>query len=87
MCHPKWSALELAFRPQSVNLIFTHVKTVKFAGIVHAMGHGEPSAKWYGQQAVYRVSMGNFVSLLCLEGTARCLLVLVVVLHRLPAPI
>ena len=32
------------------------------AGIIHAMGHGEPSAKWYGQQAVYRVSMGNFVS-------------------------
>ncbi len=22
---------------------------------------GEPSERWYGQQAVYRVSMGNFV--------------------------
>ena len=33
------------------------------AGIVHrAMGTGEPSERWYGQQAVYRVSMGNFVS-------------------------
>ncbi len=37
--------------------------SLDFAGIIHAMGHGEPSAKWYGQQAVYRVSMGNFVSL------------------------
>ena len=26
------------------------------------MGTGEPSERWYGQQAVYRVSMGNFVS-------------------------
>ena len=32
------------------------------AGIVHrATGMGEPSERWYGQQAVYRVSMGNFV--------------------------
>ncbi|EIE26774.1 TMS membrane protein/tumor differentially hypothetical protein [Coccomyxa subellipsoidea C-169] len=33
----------------------------KLPWIIHAMGHGEPSAKWYGQQAVYRVSMGNFI--------------------------
>jgi hypothetical protein len=34
------------------------------------MGHGEPSATWYGQQAVYRVSMGNFVRLRLLAEVA-----------------
>jgi len=31
-------------------------------GIVHA-GGVDPSERWYGQQAVYRVSLGNFVRL------------------------
>lgn len=31
------------------------------AGIVH-QATGDISDKWYGQQAVYRLSMGNFVS-------------------------
>jgi hypothetical protein len=36
------------------------------AGIVHGAG-SEHSPEWYGQQAVYRVSMGNFVSFLLLS--------------------
>ncbi|CAL5225424.1 g8239 [Coccomyxa viridis] len=34
----------------------------KIPWIIHyATGTGEPSERWYGQQAVYRVSMGNFL--------------------------
>lgn len=31
-------------------------------GIVRDAAHFEFDDKWFGQQAVYRVSMGNFVS-------------------------
>lgn len=33
-----------------------------YAGIMRAAVDFEPSDKWFGQQAVYRISMGNFVS-------------------------
>ena len=36
-------------------------------GIVH-QATGEISDKWYGQQAVYRLSMGNFVSVCQLKS-------------------
>jgi len=35
-------------------------RLVLCTGIVHA-GGVDPSERWYGQQAVYRVSLGNFV--------------------------
>lgn len=34
---------------------------VPFAGIMRAATGFEPSDKWFGQQAVYRISMGNFL--------------------------
>lgn len=41
----------------------------------------EPSDKWFGQQAVYRISMGNFVSGRSRGPRRRCLCLCV-----LPAP-
>jgi hypothetical protein len=35
----------------------------KIPWIMRAAAGFEPSDKWFGQQAVYRISMGNFVSL------------------------
>lgn len=32
-----------------------------FTGIMRAATGFEPSDKWFGQQAVYRISMGNFL--------------------------
>ena len=37
------------------------LKMITMAGIIH-QATGDISDKWYGQQAVYRLSMGNFVS-------------------------
>ena len=35
--------------------------SVYTTGIIHSAAGVEHSPEWYGQQAVYRVSMGNFV--------------------------
>lgn len=42
-------------------------------GIVHA-GGVDPSERWYGQQAVYRISLGNFVRPLALAYKGGCVL-------------
>lgn len=33
----------------------------KIPWIMHSFPHGEPPEAWFGQQAVYRLSMGNFL--------------------------
>ena len=53
------------------------------AGIVH-QATGDISDRWYGQQAVYRLSMGNFVS--CAIHCACTMMVLLACVASLIGP-